>query len=387
MAGPRMSVSLLESFLMLFSEVKCLSHHYDAKRKIISPGTTPDIPLHWNAQSISHCILLDMLEENDMRDPNSHKMKLALHHLRDLRQDLEDICTAKKSMLQNVVSLHTFLLEGAESTFMSVTWEKLERAGVKKGYLGFNDDKLAEVDQLPIKALENAFEGVQSRIEEIFSHVCKYYPFGCRMVLDEMLFALADINSFESPETGKRSVAILGKTKLTDGKDKIKLVNPDSGYELGLSNEVDYLLVEYHDDAKTNFPSQSSLQNHAQTIMKHGSSCTLVVELRNEENDPTQDIPTAVGQAIALMQIQKLPEVRFCLSTGMVWIFFVLKKAENGTLECYQSGWYRMDRYPLHGQISRILLILREWGELKELSVDRKKSLRDEFHQTLERHT
>ncbi|GJJ11902.1 hypothetical protein Clacol_006140 [Clathrus columnatus] len=267
----------------------------------------------------------DMLEEeeNDIKDPNSHKMKLALHHLQDLLQDLKGIHTAKASMLENALSLRNFLLKGPESTFMSMTWEELERAGVKKGCLRFDDDKLTNIDQLPLasKPLKDVFERVQSKLEKIFSHVCEYYPLGRQMIIDEMLFALAEIGSFESSETGKRNIAILGKTKLTDGEDQIKLVNPDSGYELGLSNEVDYVLVEYHNDAKTNFPgrepecpftissltplSESSLKNDAQTIMKHGSSCTLVVENRDYESDLIQHVPVAVGQAIALMQIQK----------------------------------------------------------------------------------
>ncbi|GJJ11901.1 hypothetical protein Clacol_006139 [Clathrus columnatus] len=205
-----------------------------------------------------------MLKEDDIVDLDSKKTRLTLYLLQDLLQNSQDISTAHESIQKHVLSLSLLLLKGPEPTFMNITWEKLEKAGVRKGFLKFYEDKLANL-KFPMTntASEDVVECLQSRIEKIFSYVCKYYPLGCRMVLDEILFALAEISSFESPETGNRSVAILGKTKLTDGEDQIQLVNPDSGYELGLSDEVDYVLVEYHNDMKTRFPGRESVYHFA----------------------------------------------------------------------------------------------------------------------------
>ncbi|KAG6370050.1 hypothetical protein JVT61DRAFT_12571 [Boletus reticuloceps] len=55
--------------------------------------------------------------------------------------------------------------------------------------------------------------------------------------------------------------------------------------------------------------------------------------------------PEAVSQAIALLRSANLSEVRFCLSDGHTWIFFVLK-SENGMLIYYESAARRSESRP-----------------------------------------
>jgi len=61
------------------------------------------------------------------------------------------------------------------------------------------------------------------------------------MILDAILLALAEIAS-----TQTRGVAILPGIRITQG-DGIQISHPVSGYELWLSGNVDYGVIEYED--------------------------------------------------------------------------------------------------------------------------------------------
>lgn len=61
------------------------------------------------------------------------------------------------------------------------------------------------------------------------------------MILDAILLALAEIAS-----TQKRGVAILPEMRIAQG-DGVQVSNPVSGYELWLSGNVDYVVIEYED--------------------------------------------------------------------------------------------------------------------------------------------
>jgi len=61
------------------------------------------------------------------------------------------------------------------------------------------------------------------------------------MILDAILLALAEIAS-----TQKRGVAILPEMRIAQG-DGVQISHPVSGYELWLSGNVDYVVIEYED--------------------------------------------------------------------------------------------------------------------------------------------
>ena len=61
------------------------------------------------------------------------------------------------------------------------------------------------------------------------------------MILDAILLALAEIAS-----TQKRGVAILPEMRIAQG-DGVQISHPVSGYELWLSRNVDYAVIEYED--------------------------------------------------------------------------------------------------------------------------------------------
>jgi hypothetical protein len=61
------------------------------------------------------------------------------------------------------------------------------------------------------------------------------------MILDAVLLALAEIAS-----TQERGVAILPEMRIAQG-DGVQISHPVSGYELWLSGNVDYAVIEYED--------------------------------------------------------------------------------------------------------------------------------------------
>jgi len=74
-------------------------------------------------------------------------------------------------------------------------------------------------------------------------------------------------------------------------------------------------------------------------------------------------IPEAVSQAIALLKSANLPEVRFCLSDGQSWIFYILK-SENGMLTYYESATRRLSRDVVENTdlpLREIVQLVCEW--------------------------
>jgi hypothetical protein len=61
------------------------------------------------------------------------------------------------------------------------------------------------------------------------------------MILDAILLALAEIAS-----NHQREVAILPEMRIASG-DGVQISHPVSGYELWLSGNVDYAVIEYED--------------------------------------------------------------------------------------------------------------------------------------------
>jgi hypothetical protein len=61
------------------------------------------------------------------------------------------------------------------------------------------------------------------------------------MILDAVLLTLAEIAS-----TQDRGIAILPEMRIAQG-DSIQISHPISGYELWLSGNVDYAVIEYED--------------------------------------------------------------------------------------------------------------------------------------------
>jgi len=199
---------------------------------------------------------------------------------------------------------------------------------------------------------------LHSRIKKIYARVNMDYEPGSRMILDAVLLALAEIAS-----TQKRGVAILPEMRIAQG-DGVQISHPVSGYELWLSGNVDYAVIEYEDvrDYKDRLLAPGGSREDVFDISK-GRLFLVEAKRQSLEQSLVSYIPEAVSQAIALLRSTNLQEVRFCLSDGQTWIFFILRLA-NETLTYYESATRRLSRDVVENSdlpLREIVQLVCEW--------------------------
>lgn len=158
------------------------------------------------------------------------KMTMALIRLDVLKSELDGIQETEEELdsITKHVSALEDILRGAKKprlSFSTVTSEDLQSAGI--GLSPAAEDELVDL---------------HSRIKKIYACVNMDYEPGSRMILGAVLLALAEIASAE-----QRSVAILPELRIAQGKG-VQITHPTSGYELWLSGNVDYAVIEYEED-------------------------------------------------------------------------------------------------------------------------------------------
>jgi len=228
---------------------------------------------------------------------------------------------------------------------------------VTRKRLVFEPAKVAELTKRLTASAEAEIADLHARIKKIYAHVNMDYEPGSRMILDAILLALAQIAS-----TQHRSVAILPDMRIAQG-DGVYVSHPVSGYELWLSGNVDYAVIEYEDveDNKDRLLSPGGSREDAFEISQ--GRLFLVEAKRQSRESIASHIPEAVSHAIALLKSANLTEVRFCLSDGHTWIFFVLKLA-NETLTYYESAIRNLSRDVLENSdlpLREIVQLVCEW--------------------------
>ncbi|KAI9442459.1 hypothetical protein H4582DRAFT_1283321 [Lactarius indigo] len=289
-------------------------------------------------------------------------MRMALNRLDALKEELDGIEETEEEVRAALEHVHKLedIIKGAKKlrvSFSDVSSEDLEKAGVKGERLVFTAAKITDLTNGLTMGAEAHIVDLHTRINEIYACVNMDYAPGSRMILDAILLALRKITS-----TQEIDVAILPEMKITHG-DGVQISHPTSGYELWLSGNVDYAVIEYEKDI--------DMDNHNRLLGPGGSrrhafkiaSGRLFLVEAKRQNSLSTYVPEAVSQAIALLKIANLPEVRFCLSDGQTWIFFILK-SENNTLTYYESGIRRLDREILKNTdlpLREIVQLIREW--------------------------
>ncbi|KAG6374753.1 hypothetical protein JVT61DRAFT_4129 [Boletus reticuloceps] len=273
------------------------------------------------------------------------KMRMVLNRLEALKVELEGVEETEEelhSISEHVLALEN-ILKGAKKprvTFSTITSDDLKKAGVMRKRLMFDDAKITGLTNGLTTDAKADIADLHSRIKNIYARVNMDYEPGSRMILDAILLALADIFS-----TQQRGIAILPGTRIAQG-DGVQISNPVSGYELWLSGHVDYAVIEYEDvrDYKDRLLAPGGSREDAFEI---STGRLFLVEAKCQSLSDihilVSHIPEAVSQAIALLRSANLSEVRFCLSDGHTWIFFVLK-SENGMLIYYESAARRLSR-------------------------------------------
>ncbi|KAF5378493.1 hypothetical protein D9615_007114 [Tricholomella constricta] len=308
-----------------------------------------------------------MFKEIDHRRKCSPQSRvwMALNRLDALKDDLDGIEKRNEAQVQPFVSDHVLALEGIlegniDLTFSEVSEQDLKAAGVIWKPLTINYAKLSELTEaLKTNAeAETIVLDLYSRVKKIYAHINIAYERAFRMIIDAVLFALVEIMS-----TTERSVAIYPDMKIDPGAG-VHIVDPVSEYKLWLSGSIDYAIFEYENTEDNRATMLYPGVGNFHTV-NTATRQMYVCEAKHQKEDGVGSYsPEAVSQAIAALKNAGLSEVRFCLSDGEKWKFYILKE-QNETLTYYEplmgialsrESIERSDK-----ELRVILLLLCEW--------------------------
>ncbi|KAF9811062.1 hypothetical protein IEO21_06691 [Rhodonia placenta] len=209
------------------------------------------------------------------------KMVMALNRLDVLKSELDGIQETKEELdsITKHVSALEDILRGAKKprlSFSTVTSEDLQSAGVVRKRLIFKPEKVTELAKGLSPAAEDEIVDLHSRIKKIYA----------RVNMD-------------------RSVAILPELRIAQGKG-VQITHHTSGYELWLSGNVDYAVIEYEEDEdnKDRLLAPCGSRDDAFVISK---GHLVLVEAKRQSLNRTliSYIPEAVSQAIAVLKSAK----------------------------------------------------------------------------------
>ncbi|KAH9040078.1 hypothetical protein EDB85DRAFT_1926927 [Lactarius pseudohatsudake] len=279
------------------------------------------------------------------------------------KQDLQDDLSRLK-MVQGCLDTLKDELGGIEETedseALHVALEHVHKVeDILRNVKKLVHDKIAKLVNGLTVDTEAHIADLYSRVKEIYACVNMDYEPGPRMIIDAILLTLRKITS-----TQRTDIAILPEMKITED-DGVQIVHPTSGHELWLNGSVDYAVVEYNlemDNKKRLLDS-----GDRDDVFRIANSHLFLVEAKRQGHSNKRGLssyfPEAVAQAIALLKVASLPEVRFCLSDGQTWVFFVLK-LDNNTLTYYDSAPYRLSRDTMENTdvpLREIVQLVREW--------------------------
>ncbi|KAI0781857.1 hypothetical protein C8Q75DRAFT_546155 [Abortiporus biennis] len=316
-------------------------------------------------------------------DDSSSDPVVSTSTLKTILRGLEDIDDQLQKMQKRVVVLRDLLAEAARHRMVSsltVTEDDLTHAGFEYNILHFNSQKIANLAKsfIGVKSVDDLYTSLQ----KIFRRVNLNRDEGNRMVIHTILLALPDICQTEG-----RCVGILPGVQVSYQDDNhLQLVQRNSKFRLWIPDQLDYVAIEYddqYDNTERIIPYNSPDVIRA-AIGESRGRFLLVEGKRPTQSytDPSEDyilydnIPEAICQAIALLKFSGLKEseVRFCLTDGQKWLFFILQKMEDGQLVYYQSLDRDLSIYSLREsdfQLRELLVILREWLKPTESEAER----------------
>ncbi|KAL4244186.1 hypothetical protein ABKN59_010751 [Abortiporus biennis] len=308
----------------------------------------PDSPLCMSQMRIARNrlrVLRERLDRSGGRDDEAESISELLRILQDILRDDE------KPVTMN---------------FATVTLADLSDIGVVGKYLVSKFKKVTNVAQIvKTENIEAVIRNLHSKLKELYSCVLMDYEGGYRMIIHAILLALPDMISTEG-----RVVSILPAMRLADAGHFIQLSNPSTGFQFRFNGHLDYLVIEYEDVGENKervvSPGGSLEIEYA---LNRSRGRLLVVERKQQDKSDiswiTDSFPEAISQAIALLKCSdRLTEIPFCLSDGKMWIFFILKLKEDGTLVYYHSTPLSLDRFTLErsdSELRVILFLLCQW--------------------------
>ncbi|KAH9083809.1 hypothetical protein EDB83DRAFT_2309719 [Lactarius deliciosus] len=227
------------------------------------------------------------------------RMRMAPNCLEALEKELDEIEETEEALhitLEHVHKVEDILkdVKKPKVSFLTISSKHLKKVGVKRKLLIFADEKITELMNGLTMDAEAQIADLHSRIKEIYACV------------NMVLLTLQKITS-----TQHTDVAILPGMRVTNS-DGVQISHPTSGYELWLSDNIDYVVIEYKNDNKsaTFVDCLFDPGGPRDDVFKIANGCLflLVVEVNHQscsKQRQTSCVPEAVGQAIALLEIAK----------------------------------------------------------------------------------
>ncbi|KAF6741953.1 hypothetical protein DFP72DRAFT_941022 [Ephemerocybe angulata] len=257
------------------------------------------------------------------------RLTTSLDNLREELRGVAETETVMEEVMKHVDMLDRILRESkrVKVSFSNASMTELENLGVEEGYLVFVNGKLNSLLEENKKddLLNKSFNDLLSQLHKIYQRVNMDYEAGARTVLDAILLFLGDVISVKSPH---RDIAIIPEMKPHEALFK------KDGYEVTFSGSVDYAIVEYEADQAGDHRARLVGPNSfGETyVYRVGAGRFFLVEAKRQAGKTSlvSFIPEAVTQAMVVLSNSKKDTVRFCLSDGEQFIFFILKR-ENGS--------------------------------------------------------
>ncbi|KAH7908477.1 hypothetical protein BJ138DRAFT_351945 [Hygrophoropsis aurantiaca] len=206
----------------------------------------------------------------------------------------------------------------------------LGKLGVSGKMLAFILGELAKLAQDFTSQQSAEIQLLRARILNIREHVNMDFVPRSRMILESIVLTLANIAS--DPHSQK-NVAIFPEMMVTTDKG-VKVINPESGYQAWLSGSVDYAIIQYKDEN----------ENKAHLLSSRCSAFMYLKVYTHRKPLTNRD------------------EVRFCLSNGNSWLFFILKLREGKWRYFYSPPrQLEVGRNVSDNSLCVIMKLLLEW--------------------------
>ncbi|KAL0947856.1 hypothetical protein HGRIS_010493 [Hohenbuehelia grisea] len=282
----------------------------------------------------------------------------SLHALKEELLGIDETEAEMAEVMKHVDELERILKESKRTkiTFSSATHLELANLGVKTGRLIFHKATIKSLGGQVPESVEDELKDLCGRLVKIYRRVNMNFEVGARMVLDAILLSVGEITTILKPQ---KDVAIIPEMKLEDAPFS------KDGYQVVLGGSIDYGIVEYmvdEDDDTRGRLVGPGLPNY---IFEVASGHIFLVEAKQQQaiGGLMAFIPQAVTQAMATSKNGNLETVRFCLSDGHYFIFFVLRR-NHDEFTYYESNSLRLyfpDSTQFDEKVREITFLLLEW--------------------------
>ncbi|CAA7271860.1 unnamed protein product [Cyclocybe aegerita] len=304
------------------------------------------------------------LLHNDLLFDHVSKMRKLSSSLDSLREELSGISETEQEMtevLKHVNELERILRETkrVKVTFSNATNLELQNLDVKAGRLVFKASKVADLAKEGKwgNHVDEELKDLSSRLHKIHHRVNMNYEVGARMLLDAILLSLGEVISTLNPN---HDLAIIPEMKPQDAAFE------NGNYRVLFGGSIDYGVVEYEKDPDND--NEGRLVGPDSTnafVLRVAAGQIFLVEAKRLliSGGLGAFVPEAVTQAMAISSNAKLNVVRFCLSDGFRFIFFVLK-TEDDRYTYYQSTARELGRpmdLTFNERLREIVYLLVEW--------------------------